>query len=68
MPALPNTANRDPAAFDAHQCQGQNLARLELRIVFDTLFRRVPRLRLAKPVEELPFKSDGQVYGLTRCR
>lgn len=52
----------------AHQRQGQNLAWLELRIVFDTLFRRVPRLRLAKLVEELPFKSDGQVYGLTICR
>jgi cytochrome P450 len=82
--ALSNTANRDPAAFDApdefdiargarnhlgfgygaHQCLGQNLARLELRIVFDTLFRRMPGLRLAKPVEDLPFKSDGQVYGL----
>jgi cytochrome P450 len=35
--------------FGAYQCLGQNLARLELRIVFDTLFRRVPGLRLAVP-------------------
>ncbi|GAA3164695.1 cytochrome P450 [Nonomuraea roseoviolacea] len=50
--------------FGPHQCLGQNLARLELQIVFDTLFRRVPTLRLAAPVEELPFKSDAVIYGL----
>jgi cytochrome P450 len=50
--------------YGAHQCLGQNLARTELRIVFDTLVRRVPGLRLAQPVEELPFKVDGNVYGL----
>jgi cytochrome P450 len=50
--------------FGAHQCLGQNLARLELQIVFDTLFRRVPGLRLAAPVEELPFKDDAAIYGL----
>ncbi|HEV7964716.1 MAG TPA: cytochrome P450 [Actinoplanes sp.] len=50
--------------FGAHQCLGQNLARLELQIVFDTLFRRVPGLRLTAPVDELPFKTDGSIYGL----
>ncbi len=50
--------------FGAHQCLGQNLARMELRIVFDTLFRRIPRLRLAARVEDLPFKDDATVYGL----
>jgi cytochrome P450 len=50
--------------FGPHQCLGQNLARIELQIVFDTLFRRVPGLRLAAPVEDLPFKDDGTVYGL----
>ena len=44
--------------FGPHQCLGQNLARLELQIVFDTLFRRIPTLRLAAPVEDLPFKTD----------
>ncbi|MER5323127.1 cytochrome P450 [Streptosporangium roseum] len=28
--------------FGPHQCLGQNLARMELQIVFDTLFRRIP--------------------------
>ncbi|MDF5755129.1 cytochrome P450 [Spongiactinospora sp. TRM90649] len=50
--------------FGPHQCLGQNLARMELRIVFDTLFRRVPTLRLATPAEDLPFKRDGAVYGV----
>jgi cytochrome P450 len=50
--------------FGAHQCLGQNLARLELQIVFDTLFARVPSLRLAAPVDELPFKDDAAIYGL----
>jgi cytochrome P450 len=50
--------------FGPHQCLGQNLARTELQIVFDTLFRRIPELRLAAPVEELSFKDDGTIYGL----
>ncbi|MFC5815234.1 cytochrome P450 [Nonomuraea harbinensis] len=50
--------------FGPHQCLGQNLARMELQIVFDTLFRRVPALRLATPAEDLPFKSDAVVYGV----
>jgi cytochrome P450 len=50
--------------FGPHQCLGQNLARIELQVVFDTLFRRVPGLRLAAPVDDLPFKDDGNIYGL----
>ncbi|WP_410651815.1 cytochrome P450 [Amycolatopsis sp. cmx-4-54] len=50
--------------FGVHQCLGQNLARLELQIVFDTLFRRVPGLRIAVPVDELQFKHDSTIYGL----
>ncbi|MEE1801644.1 cytochrome P450 [Streptomyces sp. JV176] len=50
--------------FGAHQCLGQNLARMELQIVFDTLVRRVPGLKLAAPVEKLPFKNDSSVYGI----
>jgi cytochrome P450 len=37
---------------------------MELQIVFDTLLRRIPELRLAAPVEELPFKHDSSVFGL----
>ncbi|MEV6875404.1 cytochrome P450 [Amycolatopsis sp. NPDC051128] len=52
--------------FGPHQCLGQNLARMELQIVFDTLFRRIPGLRLAAPVGELPFKDDAAIFGLYR--
>lgn len=50
--------------FGAHQCLGQNLARIELEIVFDTLFRRIPDLRPAVPTKTLPFKDDAAVYGI----
>jgi cytochrome P450 len=50
--------------FGAHQCLGQNLARMELQIVFDTLFARIPGLRLAAGPDELPFKDDAAVYGM----
>ncbi|WP_329281669.1 cytochrome P450 [Streptomyces sp. NBC_01451] len=50
--------------YGPHQCLGQSLARLELEIVFDTLFRRVPGLRLAVPADELQFKDDATIYGL----
>jgi cytochrome P450 len=49
--------------FGPHQCLGQNLARMELQIVFDTLFRRIPTLRLAAPAEDVPLKSDAVIYG-----
>jgi cytochrome P450 len=45
--------------YGAHQCLGQNLARLGLQIVFDTLFAHVPTLRVAIPV-----KDEATVYGL----
>lgn len=47
-----------------HQCLGANLARAELDIVFRTLFRRIPDLRLAVPVEDLPFKTDSNIFGV----
>lgn len=50
--------------YGVHQCIGQNLARMELDVVYSTLLRRVPTLRLATPVEELRFKDDAIVYGL----
>ena len=49
--------------YGPHQCLGQNLARQELEIVYETLFRRIPTLRLAASIDEIPFKDDGIVYG-----
>lgn len=50
--------------FGAHQCLGQNLARMELEIVFDTLLRRIPDLRPAVELNTLPFKDDATIYGI----
>jgi cytochrome P450 len=47
-----------------HKCVGATMARAELAEVFGTLFRRVPSLRLAAPVEELPFRNEMVLYGL----
>lgn len=49
--------------YGPHRCIGENLARLELQIVFDTLFSRIPNLRLAAPVSDISFKADSIVYG-----
>ncbi|MFI6374378.1 cytochrome P450 [Streptomyces sp. NPDC050546] len=50
--------------YGIHQCLGQPVARLELQVVWGTLFRRIPTLRLAADLEKLPFKYDGLVFGL----
>ncbi|PXY30865.1 cytochrome P450 [Prauserella flavalba] len=50
--------------FGVHQCLGQSLARLELEIVYGTLYRRIPTLRLASDLARIPFKHDGSVYGV----
>ncbi|QLE70656.1 cytochrome P450 [Streptomyces rectiverticillatus] len=50
--------------YGVHQCIGQNLARLELDVVYGTLFRRIPGLRLAASPEDLQFKDDAVVFGV----
>ncbi|WP_424528792.1 cytochrome P450 [Sphaerisporangium viridialbum] len=47
-----------------HHCLGAPLARMEMRIAFPALLRRFPGLRLAVPVEEVPFRSFSVVYGV----
>ena len=50
--------------FGVHHCLGRPLARLELQVVYGTLYRRIPRLRLAVDLADVPFKHDGLVYGV----
>jgi cytochrome P450 len=50
--------------YGVHQCIGQPLARVELQIIFETLLRRVPELKLAVPYEELQFKAKASVNGV----
>ncbi|KIF72528.1 cytochrome P450 [Streptomyces sp. AcH 505] len=62
----PGRSARSHVAFGygVHQCLGQNLVRVEMDIAYRTLFERIPSLELAVPVEELPLKYDGVLYGL----
>ena len=50
--------------YGRHQCVGQQLARAEMQIVFPTLLRRIPALKLAIPFDEVPFKHDRLAYGV----
>jgi cytochrome P450 len=52
--------------FGPHQCLGQPLARAELQIVYGTLYRRLPTLRLAVGRDQIDFKNDMLVYGVHR--
>ncbi|WP_346764585.1 cytochrome P450 [Rhodococcus sp. HNM0569] len=53
-------------AFGAgtHHCVGQPLARMELQVVYPTLFRRIPTLRAAVDLDDIPFKHDAVIYGV----
>jgi cytochrome P450 len=70
---FPNPDNLDVArdsaghvafGFGIHQCLGQVLARAELQVVYELLFKRLPNLRLAVPFEQLRFRHDMFVYGV----
>lgn len=50
--------------YGRHQCVGQQLARAEMQIVFHTLVRRIPTLKLAIPFDEVDFKDDRLAYGV----
>lgn len=50
--------------YGVHQCLGQNLVRVELEVVFGTLFTRLPGLRIAAPVAQLPFRHDAELFGV----
>ncbi|MCF3104392.1 cytochrome P450 [Streptomyces roseoverticillatus] len=49
-----------------HQCLGQQLARVEMRVAFPALFARFPSLRLAVPPEEVPLRHHANIYGVHR--
>ncbi|MEV5645808.1 cytochrome P450 [Streptomyces flaveolus] len=49
-----------------HQCLGQQLARIEMRIGINGLLREFPGLRLDVPVSEVPVRKDMGVLGVHR--
>ncbi|MFI5776841.1 cytochrome P450 [Nocardia sp. NPDC051570] len=78
--ALVGAANHDPEIFSRPDAlsvdrgtrhhlglgdgRRQHLARVELEVTYETLVRRIPSLRLACPVEELPLTNDTMNFGL----
>ncbi len=50
--------------FGLHQCLGASLARVELQVVFGTLYRRIPTLAPAVPLEQLVFKENAVFYNV----
>ena len=53
--------------FGVHQCLGQPLARMELQVVYGTLYRRIPTLKLAADLDRSAFKHDGSSTASTHC-
>ncbi|MBB3724852.1 cytochrome P450 [Nonomuraea dietziae] len=49
-----------------HQCLGQQLARIEMRIGYRMLFERFPALRLAVPAAEISMREASLAYGVRR--
>ncbi|MEU1312721.1 cytochrome P450 [Streptomyces cinnamoneus] len=48
-----------------HQCLGQQLARIEMRVAFPALVNRFPTLRLAVPAEEVGLRPEAaDIYGV----
>jgi cytochrome P450 len=41
-----------------HACLGQQIARMELRVLWSTLLRRLPTVSLAVPPEEVPWRPN----------
>ena len=50
--------------YGPHQCLGQHLARLELRVALPELFRRLKGLRVVADTESIAYKNDMVVYGI----
>jgi cytochrome P450 len=48
-----------------HQCLGQQLARVEMRVAFPALLNRFPTLRLAVPADEVGLRPEtADIYGV----
>jgi cytochrome P450 len=47
-----------------HQCLGQQLARVELKVGLRALLERFPTLRLAVPPEQVRMRDDMAIYGV----
>ncbi|MFD9966466.1 cytochrome P450 [Amycolatopsis sp. NPDC058986] len=62
----PHRATAGHVAFGhgIHQCLGQQLARVEMRVALPALFARFPELRLAVPAGDVPLGTTMLIYGV----
>lgn len=51
--------------YGPHRCQGEAFSRTELELVFIKLFQKLPNLKLAKQLDELPFTEPTMNVGVT---
>ncbi|WP_370947432.1 cytochrome P450 [Amycolatopsis sp. cg5] len=47
-----------------HQCPGASLVKVELEIIFNALFSRIPGLRLHGEVPDSAYKHDALIFGM----
>jgi cytochrome P450 len=47
-----------------HQCLGQQLARVEMRVAFPALLTRFPTLRLDCDPADVPLRTESNIYGV----
>jgi cytochrome P450 len=50
--------------YGVHQCLGQQLARVEMRVAFPALLRKFPTLSLAVDPADVPLRTDSNIYGV----
>ncbi len=50
--------------YGSHQCLGQQLARVEMRVAFPALLNRFPTLSLAVAPGDVPLRTDSNIYGV----
>jgi cytochrome P450 len=60
-------SNRGNVAFGygIHRCLGQHLVKVEMEVALETLLRRLPNLRLAIDLDQIPFRQEAAVYGVS---
>ncbi len=58
------TAGHAAFGHGVHQCLGQQLARVQMKVAFTGLLARFPELRLAIPADEVPLRTDSDIYGV----
>ncbi|RSN42989.1 cytochrome P450 [Amycolatopsis sp. WAC 04197] len=59
-----NAAGHATFGHGVHQCLGQQLARVQMKVAFTGLLARFPKLRLAVPADEIPMRTDSDIYGV----